>query len=203
MRWLGYKARLCSSAWKATSRSIDVSAKEASKLPDCGKRWLRSFWQMCGRDLDKEKNRYCSGLGRAQGKRHIRYAFVVGRQFLEYVPLQKSPRTDGAGLIKRRSGTWSQNRTSTNEPEERSDLSIVIKSERHRFLLKRKTRSWAIRKQGLVERRQVLQKQRRAMENIKCRRNGGPRLLRLLLGVRIGPGHQKPSTESKDGRQRR
>ena len=31
--------RRCSNALRATSPSIDVSAKEASKLPDCGKRW--------------------------------------------------------------------------------------------------------------------------------------------------------------------
>ena len=30
--------QLCSSVWRASSHSIDVS-KESSKLPDCGRRW--------------------------------------------------------------------------------------------------------------------------------------------------------------------
>ena len=51
---------------------------------------------MAGGDLDKEKNGYPSGLGRAKGTSDMQV--YVGRQLLDYVALQQSLRTDAAGF---------------------------------------------------------------------------------------------------------
>ena len=47
---------------KAIAHSIDVFAKEASKLPDCGKRWPRSSWKM-RKKMDKGKKGRVRGMG--------------------------------------------------------------------------------------------------------------------------------------------
>ena len=40
-----WKDKRCPNAWREIYHTIDVSAKGASKLPDCGKRWPCGYWQ--------------------------------------------------------------------------------------------------------------------------------------------------------------
>ena len=62
-------------AWRAVSLSIGVSARGASKLPDCGKRWPRSSWQMWRKNLTRKEMGVFLDF---EGKRRIRFAVSCG-----------------------------------------------------------------------------------------------------------------------------
>ena len=108
--------------------------------------------------------------------------------------------------------------TSTNEPEEKPDLSIDAKSGRHGFPFREnfKILGCAMNRHGkahggIEERMQSTNKgeMSRYTEAKKCRGESSleewwnTSIASSLLGVEIGPGTKKLSTESKDGRRRR
>ena len=126
-RCAGWKARGCSNARRAISHSIAVSAKEASKLPDYGKRWPRSSWQM-RRKIGQGKEG-ASSLDLEGQTAHQICSFMWADNFWIVSLCEKSPEqvlrdlnqeAEKWGLAPKPSSLWS---TSTFDSEEKSDLS--------------------------------------------------------------------------------
>ena len=133
----GYRDRRCSNAWRASSHSIDVSAKVASKLPD----WQKMAMQLLANveEVWVRKGKWNSS-GPEKTEEAPDLQLHVDRQLLGHVPFQESLGADAEGSDSGSSkcGIWHRSGQACGGqvlmiPKRRLIFQFFTKTGRHRF----------------------------------------------------------------------
>ena len=146
------RERRCSNASRAVSFSIDVSAKEVSKLPVCGKN-VHTALSECGRRLDKEqKMGILMDFEGERGTSNMQWAdnfwiISLSKENLEQMLRDLIEEASRGDLVPEAASLWW---TSTDDSEERCDISIYTTFGCHKFPLKEKFKilGYSMNRQG-------------------------------------------------------